>query len=156
MKDALFMEVAPGGRLVATDPYTQEIILTKLKQGKSYKVTVVEDRTSDKRRGQHRFFFGGLGLLLENLPEADAKRWRSLDSLRAMLMEALGYTHRTYFLDHKSADGVGWRNEVDSIAFANMSDEDFDRLVEQMRGIAIGRWGFDPWTEWSATHGYDP
>lgn len=150
------MEVAPGGRLVATDPYTQEIILTKLKQGVTYKVTVVEDKGSEHRRAVNKFFFGGLHLLLENLPESDAKRWPSISSLRDMLMEALGYTHRIYRLDHRSADGVGWRNEVDSIAFANMSDDDFDRLVEQMRGIAVGRWGFDPWKEWSEQHGYDP
>ena len=121
MKEPLFMQLGPGQHLVPADPHTAELVDTRLKPGTTYKVTVVNDRTA----GSLKLYWAGLNLLHENLPEIDEFRWPTSRSLHNMLMMALGYTSREYFLDARSDDGVGWREVVDSIAIDNMDEATF-------------------------------
>jgi hypothetical protein len=139
------MEVIEGQRLAPLDPYTAELIDTRLKPGARYKVTVVGDRSP----GKLRLYWAGLGLLHENLPAEDSERWPTTTALSKMLLEALGFKHREYYLDHRSEDGVGWREVADSIALDNMDEHDFNTYFENVRAIAVSRWGWDPFEAWT-------
>ena len=138
------MTPVEGQKLVPLDPRTAELIDSKLVQGKRYKVTVVHDRS----HGELNLYWAGLGLLHDNLPEADAKRWPTSEALSKMLLTALGFMHREYYLDSRSEDGVGWQEVADSIALDNMDDETFKTYFENVKAIAVARWGFDPWQLW--------
>jgi len=148
MKEPLFMQVGPGQHLVPADPHTAELVDTRLKPGTTYKVTVVNDRTA----GSLKLYWAGLNLLHENLPEIDEFRWPTSRSLHNMLMMALGYTSREYFLDARSDDGVGWREVVDSIAIDNMDEATFKEYAERAAAVVVARWGWDPFEVWKENH----
>ena len=148
MKEPLYMQLGKFQHLVPVDGYTAELIDEKLKPGVTYKVTVVNDRS----KGGLKIYWAGLNLLHENLPEEDERRWPTTRSLHNMLMMALGYTTRQYFLDSRSDDGVGWRDSVDSIALDNMTETEFKDYHEKATAIIVARWGYDPFQAWKEAH----
>lgn len=144
MKEALFMEVGRDQHLVPLDPFTAELIDTKLKIGERYKITVVSDRS----RGELNLYWAGISTLHHNLSDHDTLIFPSSTSISKMLLEALGHTHKEYFLDAKSDDGWGYRVLADSIAIDNMEPEEFKNYFELARGLVWKLWDRDPWQEW--------
>ncbi len=142
------MELGASQHLVPADPYSAELIDTRLKPGVTYKVTVVTDRT----KGRLNLYWAGLGVLRENLSDEDDVRWPTVRSLHDTLMRALGYTKRQYYLDHRSADGVGWTDVPDSIALDSMDEAEFKDYCERAAAVVVARWGFDPWEIWKREH----
>lgn len=97
--------------------------------------------TEDRRAGQLRLWWAGLGLLAENI---DDERWPTKRILHELILEELGFVTKFWRIDGS------YRLEANSIAIDNMEDDDFDRLFEKARVFCLTHWGFDPWDIWVA------
>lgn len=95
--------------------------------------------SEDRRAGNLRHWWAGIGLLLEN---TDDERWPTKRKLHNLILEELGFTEKIWRIDGS------YRLVVDSIAIDNMEDDDFDRLFEKARAFCLLHWGFDPWQMW--------
>lgn len=95
----------------------------------------------DRRAGNLRLWWAGIGLLLEN---TDDERWPTKRKLHNLILEELGFVEKIWRIDGS------YRLVVDSIAIDKMEDEDFDRLFEKARAFCHEHFGFDPWETWVA------
>jgi hypothetical protein len=137
--------VSDGRVLRPADPYAAEQIEQLQRNVRlNARVTVATAKES-RRSGMNSLFHAGLGLLVENLDDADTSRWPTVKKMKDSLLEELGFVERRYALDGKS-----YKDEPDSIAFDNMSDDDFEVFFERARAVVVARWGYDPWDAWIA------
>lgn len=128
-----------AGRLVPIDPWAREQI-DALPEGKDLHVRASERRT----HGLNGLYWAGLGLLVDNFDEADAKMWRTSKRLHKTLLCELGYVERIYRIDGTFTE------QADSVAFDEMDEADFKELFEHVRAMVVKRWRYDPWDLWKA------
>lgn len=98
--------------------------------------------THDVRASLNSIYWAGLGLMVENFDEQDAQRWPTSRKLHTLLLETQGYVDRLWRIDGT------YRIVPDSVAYDNMSDEDFSSYVEKARAFLVTHWGWDPLTQW--------
>jgi hypothetical protein len=141
--------------------YVSEEAMRSLKRGKKYKVEVREDRS----RGDLNVYWAGIGLLVRNYSgpggavcRINGRRydpralWPTSRSYHEMLMKATGHMKKKYFIDRDKPGGIGWTEEVDSIALDNMEDEAFKNYCEMAAAITVELFDFDPFEEWKKQH----
>ncbi len=141
--------------------YVSEEMIRGLKRNKKYKVEIREDRS----RGDLNLYWAGIGLLVQNYSgpggavckingrRYDPSRlWPTSRSYHEMLMKATGHMKKKYFIDRDKPGGIGWTEEVDSIALDNMSDEDFKSYWELAQALTVELFDFSPWEAWKEAH----
>lgn len=147
-------------RLAPADAYSQELI-NGLKPGKTYKVEIKEDRS----RGTLNLYWAGVGLLVNNysgpgggLIQVNGRRynpaalWPTSRKYHQMLMKATGHVERVYWIDRSLPGGIGWRDEVDSIALEAMEEDEFNAYFEQAQAITFSLFDWNPWDQWKLDH----
>ena len=120
------------------DPFAEEQ-LWALPERQDFNVSVVFAGKESPRRGLNRLWWAGLGLLVQSVQD---ERFPTARKIHNALLEDMGYVTKIWRIDKT------YRLEADSVAFDEMSDEDFATLFEQARGIVYREWGIDPWSLW--------
>lgn len=95
--------------------------------------------TNFKRIGKMGWYWGGLGLLVENI---DDDRFSTTRRMHDAILTALGMTTKLYRIDGS------WWDVPDSIAVDNMDDAEFEKFFERARQLMVDLWGADPWQMW--------
>lgn len=100
--------------------------------------------TEQRSLGQLGWYWAGLALLVDNFDDADREKWPNSRKFHKMVLEALGYFDKIWRIDGT------YRIEVDSIAFDEMTEDEFQTAFEAVRAFVVKQWGYDPWDMWKA------
>jgi hypothetical protein len=98
--------------------------------------------TLNRSHGRLNWWWAGLGLMVDNLPDHQRKMWPTARKMHNAILEALGFVERIYRIDGT------FRTEVDSVSFEAMDEEEFIEVFERGRALAIGIVGYDPFELW--------
>lgn len=130
------------GKLVGVDAYSLQQI-DALPEGKelSVRVSVMSSTGKTEREGARGLWWGGLGVLCENVED---QRYDTPRKAHDEILRGLGFVRPRWRIDGSvTMDPV-------STADGAMDDDEFSVLQERARAFVLDRIGFDPWEMWKA------
>ena len=127
-----------GSMLIPIDPLAEEQ-LRALPEGQDFNVVATYAGKESPRRGAQRWYWAGLGLMA-----AATELWPTSRKLHELILENLDYTTKRWRIDRT------YEVVPDSIAYDNMTDEEFLDFFERARAWVLTEFGTDPWEEWKA------